>query len=242
MKHKHRTAHEQQHTKQMTAVEPAALETADQTEHASEKLANTNRYFQTWTWETSIQLGILLAGIGYAWLTYQLWQSTERAVGLTREQVHIGQRAYLILDHAGDSRADVGKPFKLPVVIKNTGQTPAKSVRVQSGILIRDVEPFTLTEAGIRQGEVGAFDTLGAGQTRDLEVTYRDGAPLDLTAAQLAAFYIADPQPSFTIKAKIYVLVVLDYSDMFGGRNRTVACAYLKAGKFRVCDFLNDIQ
>ncbi len=199
-------------------------------------------FWERWRWVPEV-LGLVAVLVGLG-ITFATLRTTKESVALTREQIHVGQRAYMVVERVEDTVGVEGKPLIIQTVIKNAGQTPATGLRIQSGVVIREHEPFTLSDVGFKEkGFVGGTDDLGAGQDRTIPVPFNQGVLLDRsTFGLLALSTLAQVPESMRPKAKIYLVMVIDYSDVFGGHDRTVACSYLAAGKFTVCNFLNELR
>jgi hypothetical protein len=172
-------------------------------------------------------------------LTYQSLAVSRQSVVLTREQVHVGQRAYLtVADIPPRPMPAPGEPFVVPTVVRNVGQTPARNIRVSSGILLMNREPFTLDE--LKSSGTRTTGDLGAGQSVDLQVSYEDRKPLSVGDYKHLSLGVSG-QPAIGAP-KFYIVIVIDYFDMFGGSGRTVQCGSLERGKFVICPFLTELK
>jgi flagellar basal body-associated protein FliL len=192
---------------------------------SSEKLDNRQRkQNKIQKAAVAIQIAaVVVAGI-YVGLTLLLWRATKAAVNLTREQVHTGQRAYIIVEHPTFTQPlAVNQQIKITIEIRNTGQTPALQMRSIAVVDVLMDEPGTVTYATPE-----TVSNLGAGQTGKAhagrvnrltddefnQITSKDEFSMDGTNTVL----------TITRHKHVYVYGKITYKDVFGGDGETEFC------------------
>jgi len=90
-------------------------ETTDHEQHATKHR----------TYNTVLQVGLLVIGAVYSFLAYQQWQAMNTAADLQSKALHVDQRAWVAESDITGKPAK-GELYKVTVVFKNTGKTPAK--------------------------------------------------------------------------------------------------------------------
>jgi hypothetical protein len=153
-----------------------------------------------------------------------------KALRLTEQQVHIGQRGYLVWHGATvKSALEPDKPAEASIRLTNSGQTPAKDVAVTYNLAMpksNDCPPaqIALPTQRMPAGYVGA--------DKYLEFTVRTLDPL--SASDIANITKED------VGGVGNLLVVVqhptlcfwglaEYTDVFGGHNRTEFCSAYNA-------------
>ncbi|HTX35462.1 MAG TPA: hypothetical protein VME43_10580 [Bryobacteraceae bacterium] len=157
--------------------------------------------------QRSLEIAGILFGIGYAVVTYCLWQDT-------RHNFALDQRAWVGVKQMTLDK-DIGNagPLEIAVGLFNTGHTPALDVAITGSGLSSDPKtvPSLLPQESPRI-------VVAPGSDRD--VIYMN-APL--TAAQADAI----KSGSFPI----YVHILIEYSDIFRKRHRSEFCGYYPTPK-----------
>jgi len=166
--------------------------------------------------------GVAFAAI-YAGLTLWLLLVTKDAVSLTREQVHIGQRAYLVVRHARlrEPLAE-GQPQRVTFDIQNTGQTPAVGVKVAGYMDVFDGFPPRVLQlpATDQTGDIGAGQSLSIWQSRINPLT-----KADFEAVNRDMFSLEGNRFTMEVKGRRLMLYgLVTYKDVFGGDGETEFC------------------
>ena len=79
-----------------------------------------------WSREHLLQAGLLASGVIYSVVTLLMWWAARDSLALTRDQVLLGERAYLIPQQVQlVEPLAAGHPVKLSYAYKNSGSTPA---------------------------------------------------------------------------------------------------------------------
>jgi hypothetical protein len=79
------------------------------------------------TWNTVLQVGLLIVGTVYSFFAYQQWQATAAAVKSADANARLDQRAW-VGTVSFEGHPEAGKPFNGRVKIRNTGKTFATDV------------------------------------------------------------------------------------------------------------------
>jgi hypothetical protein len=186
-----------------------------------------------WSRNDTIQLGLLIVAAVYAVITWGL-------LSLTREQVHTGQRAYLVFHHPVlDNPLAINSSTQITIDLLNSGQTPAKDVHAIAVANIFSSFPNT-----INYGALIPMGAVGANQTMKL------GAATPLLQSSDFDDVIADPlifganSITMTNRPKLYILAKAQYADVFGGSGEAEFCAVYWASKkiFTSCFSHNEIK
>jgi hypothetical protein len=176
-----------------------------------------------WTDKSIVVLtGLIL--FTYIVLTYFSCQQMK----LTRDQVHIGQRAYLIVHEiAFKDKLAIGKPTMLTYKIKNTGQTPAMEIRsdlnyafvlpTEPGATAYSLQPMVPYIAASQEitNNVGLISPLTKEEFD--EITRRDDVSVKGSTLSLAQH------------AHFYTWGLINYKDVFGGEGQLEFCAVYMA-------------
>jgi hypothetical protein len=170
-----------------------------------------------WTRDQKIQALLLIAMIFYCTITYELWVTT-------REGVHSGQRAYLIVEKIKlDQPLTAGKEIHVRFDIRNTGQTPARSVRVSSmiDIVMGDPPPANTLPQPTQSSDIGASES---GHFHNVRVN----PPLkpDELADITKEMYTMKGN-AFTMEVRgtrLLLYGLIRYIDVFGGEDETEFC------------------
>jgi hypothetical protein len=184
--------------------------------HAVDEPSRPSR--SIWTREHLLQAGLLASGILYSLVTLLMWWAARDSLALTRDQVLLGQRAYLIPQQVALAEPlAAGHPVKITFEIKNSGSTPATEVRNAAGVWL--LPRSALLPAAIAPGsDSGSAVFLGAGETKRATPRYLDDDPdRTLRASELEAIRTGD--------LRLYAVVMLSYVDVFKHPGSTTACA-----------------
>jgi uncharacterized repeat protein (TIGR01451 family) len=171
-----------------------------------------------------IQVAAVVVAAIYAGLTLLLLLTTKDAVKLTREQVHIGQRAYVIVEHPTFTEPlAIGQPIKVTVELKNTGQTPAIQLRT---VVVVDVlldEP-----KDISYPTPETVSTIGAGQIKKVHAgrlnRLNEDEFKDVTSKDEFSVDGANTVLTITQHRHVYVYGRVVYKDIFNGDGETEFC------------------
>jgi len=141
--------------------------------------------------------------------------------GLTREQVHLGQRAYLVFQHPQlKQELGVGQFPEIHVELTNSGQTPALDITYGLEVFIGDTPH--VPAAPIQIGY------LGAGQKSDL--VSKKLTPLTQEQFDMISKIEAESDGKVITMHKVKHLFVVGhvvYRDVFGKKGDTTLCAAL---------------
>jgi hypothetical protein len=210
----HRPASENQH--QPNPVNSAPKEREEDT--ATDTNAAESHFYdwQQWTVNDWIQGGILVAAVFYGFVSAGLWYTT-------REGIHSGQRAYLIVENVRLAfLPEAGKGLTVHFDVKNTGQTPALNMSSFPvvGVYAGDPPPADRTL------ERGTID-LGAGQS-NLGTAFRlipVLSPQDVAEVTRDPFFVDGNTITMALRdRRICIYGVIRYTDVFGGADETEFC------------------
>jgi hypothetical protein len=169
---------------------------------------------------------------GYAAIAFLQWRAylesnkTNRdAVDLTRKQVYIGQRAYLIPE--GFSLAEplrANNPVRVLFTIRNTGETPALHVQRAGGLLILDQNFPPEIHGAVNPLAPGSVSFVGKGQApiKPDELWLEGNKKRTLQSAELQAILDGTKH--------MFALSLVDYRDIFGYRCSTTSCGQYDPG------------
>jgi hypothetical protein len=197
-------------------------------------------------WRKAVQIIGVILGAGALGVNVLLWISTEKAVKLTRQQVHIGQRAYVIVEKARFTKPPiVGEGLSIELTLKNTGQTPAINIKPHAVIDFWEngAQPFGTP---VVFGNISVFP-LGSDQTRDfVAVTTEPVTQKDMDAAMQDDARI-DPAKGTVVLGgfkHLSIHAILTYTDVFGGQGETQFCGWysFSAQTFVGCPNFNSIK
>ena len=209
-KRSHENATDQEPTDGETAlaIEKKPRGDADATPGSNERKKGQNELTpqkKTVEWLSFVALAI------YCGLTAMLWWTS-------REGIHSGQRAYLIVKKVKLAvPLEVGKPIQATYEIQNTGQTPAQNVTVTS---ILDLYSGTPPPAE-HLGPPGTVD-IGAGQVQPMAIARIN--PLTAEEARDVSEKQGDLFSAITKNRRLFIYGLISYTDVFGGRDETEFC------------------
>ena len=172
-----------------------------------------------WNREHLLQAGVLATGILYSLMTMLMWWASRDSLALTRDQVLLGQRAYLIPQQVMLVKPlAAGRPVEVSYAFKNSGSTPATEVRTLAGVwLLAKDTPILPVISNERTG-AGSTVFVGAGDIKHASPRWLDDDPQRLLSAD-------ELERIQTGELKLYAIVAIDYRDVFKHPGRTVACA-----------------
>jgi hypothetical protein len=158
--------------------------------------------------------GLIVATV-YAVVTFFLLLTTREAVNLTREQVHTGQRAYLIVDHVKlDYPPTIGKEVRAALEIRNAGQTPALKL---ASFVITDIlasEPGSITGTPLPSVDIGA------GQVQPMFVRrITPLEPQEVSDITQEIYSLNGSTLTLSNSRRLYVYGIIKYADVFGGQD-----------------------
>ena len=206
------------------------------TDHHQDKAHENPKGFQRFLrsierqWKRDpIAVVALLTAVGLVWLTYE-------QVGLTREQIYRGERAYLLIQNVRLSTPDALTADSLPDLkwdIINVGRTPAQHLITRYAIYIgpRGAEPPDDAIEGYSEGR-----TLGPGEKEPSPSIFGTwlggGAMAGKPLGDRMKLLDGDPDTRLYLNARITVL----YDTVFPGvSGRTDICAYYEGSRFSYC-------
>lgn len=216
-------------------------------EQPDQQLGRLRHFLQGWNWDRFIQLGILVAVVVYAYLTYGLWNTTE-------EGVHTGQRAYLLIENVrlrgkldnctdrpkyGEMNVTLapGTPMWLQWDVKNAGLTPALNIRQRFKFYIDDGnkppgagggEPFGGTRVALGPGECDSSP-----DAPWMWLDRRHGGDLP------PRIWTVDDAKSISPEGgkRLWVVVSIDYDTAFKGvTGFSTFCGYYDNSLFSSCN------
>jgi hypothetical protein len=184
-----------------------------------------------------VVLTAILAGINIFLLRRGMKTSQQAAdaasgsLNITREQVHVGQRAYLIVEKFQVDLLKVGEPIRIHFDMRNTGQTPALDISLSafSDVLTDLPNPVPYNFSDPHRSD------LGAGQSSAINIGRVNPLRTDELAAILTEeFSFVQPNMVMVMrKPNLVAYGKLIYSDVFGGHDETEFCAALLPKSFR---------
>lgn len=194
-----------------------------------------------WNWSLVIEAGVLIAAVVYAYFTYGLLTSTRKALNesqaqttILTEQVHAGQRAYLMVKNLRIESAGpltVGSRMRLQWETTNVGQTPAQNLRTYYAFYVgpyeREPKPPQGTEHIYSEGR--ALGPSEMEESPDAPGVWLEGKPgRTLDAAELARLQSGSEY--------LNVRLIVAYDTVFPGvSGRTTLCAYYEGSRFSLC-------
>jgi hypothetical protein len=236
MSNKHTTDQNQQDSKNvargLVAIEKAIRKHGETNKaEAPEELRKRDKK------HTRIQIAGVLIAAAYAGLTLKLLFATQDQVGLLREQIHTGQRAYVFIEKILlDEPPMLGHDIRFQIEFKNYGGTPARELATRVRIAIA---PNESAAVAVRDtGRVVGSTPIASGQTRHIFSTNVPGATTVINQQMMDALNSGEP---------LFITGVMTYSDVFGGKGETDFC-WLSQPKDRpgltlgLCDHNNDVK
>ena len=171
-----------------------------------------------WSREHLLQAGLLASGIVYSVVTLLMWWAARDSLALTRDQVLLGERAYLIPQQVKlVEPLAAGRPVTVSYAFKNSGSTPATHVGTAAGVWLLPREAPLPAPIAAATGQASTT-FIGAGETKLAAPRFlEDDRERGLRERELEAIRAGE--------LKLYAVVALDYLDVFKHPGRTVACA-----------------
>jgi hypothetical protein len=169
-----------------------------------------------WTRDQKIQAWLLAAGVTYCTITAALWMTT-------REGVHSGQRAYLIIEKLKlEEPPAAGKSVHVMYDVRNTGQTPARNIRVaaMADIVNGDPPPATTLPQPTQTNDLGAGQVIHQSTLRVNPLQ-----PDQVTAITKEIYTINGTAFTMEVRGTRLILYgLISYTDVFGGEDETEFC------------------
>jgi hypothetical protein len=181
------------------------------------------------TWKIIVETVALILAAGLFILNILQTLTTRDAVNLTREQVHIGQRAYLYM-HNGvlDYPPKVGEGLHATFDLTNNGQTPAKDIYYSFYFDISEgIPPVTaryVPASPIPAGECLKLSALLLNKLTDSDLKI-------ITANNMPS--LDGNTLNKPIGPRLYLRIFTKYKDVFGGEGLTEFCGIYDASMNR---------
>lgn len=153
--------------------------------------------------------------------THTLAVATDQQMRLTREQVHIGQRAYLVFHDAKlKAPLKVGRPAEVQITLLNSGQTPAIEVSHWTFLEIVSPCPPSISLPFQRSSYIGAG--------RDMKITAVSIEALNasqVSQIKTEEITLTGNVLSVSQRPRLCFFGAVRYKDVFGGSGETHFCA-----------------
>jgi hypothetical protein len=172
-------------------------------------------------WRFSVEVLTLVVISIYTGIAYHQWDEMRKAVNLTREQVHVGQRAYLVFNQPvlDNPRPTIGKLLSATIELTNSGQTPALGAKVFLDLHMRPSEDITY-------GELTPLASIGAGRTMRLHVSMESVLSAeDLTNVMADLPSLKGNALTIPLGSRLYLHGIVRYKDVFKGDGESEFCA-----------------
>jgi len=157
----------------------------------------------------------------YTGIAYHQWDEMQKTVSLTREQVYIGQRAYLVFNQPvlDNPPPAIGKILSATIELTNSGQTPAVGAKYVLDLHMRPSED-------IAYGELMPLASIGAGRTMRLHVSMESIlSPEDLTNVMADLPSLKGNVLTIPVGSRLYLHGIVRYKDVFKGDGESEFCA-----------------
>lgn len=200
------------------------IEKAARDAHRSQKDLKAQRYMALWAFFMAAAgiVGLIVTGVGLYFI-YRTLVASEKAtkaaveaVNVTRDMGERQIRAYLAVENSTVRNLAVGQNMKIEFSLKNSGQSPAKNVSVETIICFTDEDP---------NSKKLYFGTIPAGSRAHVSAggDYRQFRNYETTIDQSVFDNITN--------GTIHILFagVIKYKDVFGATRRTVFRSVVKA-------------
>ncbi len=158
-------------------------------------------------------------------------------LSITRNQIHVGQRAYLLVETpVFETALQPDQEFRIHADIFNSGQTPAKNARGIGYIQVLKSEPEKIV-----YGREFPIRAIGANQKGEIEMTS------SLNAAQVQeviakTMEITPGKFKMTPHDRLYFFGVVHYETVFGDTGEVEFCSVLKENEFILCGSHNGMK
>ncbi len=186
-----------------------------------------------WDWAKMVAeffgLGVLII---YTIFTIRIWYANRDAVNITREQVHIGQRAYLYLHNAVlVSTPKTGEGLLATLDLTNNGQTPARDVYYSSDFSISQGLPQAMSSY-LPLSPVPPGQKLVVVMGLMNRLTDSDLENITAKLPSLNGNILTIP-----VGPRLYLRVITKYKDVFGGDGEDEFCGIydVSTNKFLSC-------
>lgn len=184
-------------------------------------------------WKKIIEIAALPIAIGL--LLVNFFQ-----LRLTQEQVHKGQRAYLVWHHAVlDEPLSIGKSPRATIELLNSGQTPAIDA---SYFLILEILPAY--PVNVNYGTLTPMSPIGAGQTMKPGAWWL-GKLEEQDLKDITAEPVTLNGNTLTFQNKrLFLFGIVRYKDIFGEDRESQFCAiyWQTRNVFMGCPTHNDLK
>jgi hypothetical protein len=191
-------------------------------------------------WKKVIEVLAVITGIALLGVNILLWRSSKEALKLTREQVHTGQRAYLIFHAATlEKPPAINESPHATLTLTNSGETPAVDVLGRSVLMILDADPINV--------DYGLLPISPLAKGQDMKLNAILFPPL--TAEEFVAITVDDIDAISkglvpTKHPRLYLFGTAHYKDVFNGLGEAEFCAvYIASQKiFASCPTHNTMK
>jgi hypothetical protein len=183
------------------------------------------------SWQKLAEVCVALATVGL--LVVNIFQFR-----LTREQVHIGQRAYLVFQHSAlEGEPSIGSHPHATVEIANSGLTPATDIFYSAGFDIVDSPELVTMGPERPSGYIGS----GGKQTISAKLL------TPITEEQFKAitteeFVLENNRLIINQTPHLYLRAFVRYKDVFGASGETTVCSVYAQKTFVSCSTDNDLK
>jgi len=138
---------------------------------------------------------------------------------LTRQQVHVGQRAYIVLQHPTlTDLPQAGETLECDIEIINSGETPATDIDACAAIFVADSPNFPCAHRQF--GYVGAGRSIGLSPKLLNKLTTEQYN--DITQEE---FTVDNNKMTLHEGPHLFVTADVKYKDVFGETGETKLCA-----------------
>lgn len=175
-------------------------------------------------WKPFLEIAALVAGIGYAIVTYYQWRDL-------RDNFKVEQRAWIGVMGVGIEGLVSGTvTARFPLTITNTGKTPARFVEFRSNLgYVRHPNGKPEEMIGIGGGEsekiVGDFDPARKPKNTNRAGTIQPGAQNQILHTAIFSSGIGvTPDEIMTGNKTVFLQGIIWYTDIFGGEHWTRYC------------------